>query len=272
MRAILAGKGALPGLLLEAGPARLVRFSGVPVDVPVGGAPVGDVPGRDVPIYDVIEARFEQLGRLFDDLRAAGVSEVCLAGAMARPPLDPAAFDPFTAKLMPVLIQAMEQGDDALLRAVIGVIEAAGFPVVAAHLIRPDLVAPEGVLAGAITGQADAARARAVLDALGPLDVGQGAVVANGQVIGVETLQGTDAMLGFVARTAPGSGGVFVKRPKVGQDLRVDMPAIGPETIRNAAAAGLAGIEIAAGNVLLLDRDAILAACAHTGMSLWARP
>lgn len=255
MRAILAGMGALPGLLLEAGPAEVVRFRGVPVS-----------------LEPSIEARFEQLGQLFDDLRAANVTEVCLAGAMSRPPLDPVAFDPLTASKMPLLMHAMGQGDDALLRAVIGVIEEAGFTVVAAPAMRPDLVAPAGVLAGKAMGEADAARARAVLDALGPLDVGQGAVAAKGQIIGLETLQGTDAMLAFVAHTLPGSGGVFVKRPKPGQDLRVDMPAIGPDTIRNAATAGLKGIEIAAGNVLLLDRDGILGACAETGMNLWAGP
>jgi DUF1009 family protein len=143
--------------------------------------------------------------------------------------------------------------------------------VVGAHALRPDLVAEAGCLAGGpLPG--DVARARAVLDALGPLDVGQAAVAARGQVLGIETLQGTDAMLDFVARTAPGSGGVLVKRPKPGQDLRFDMPAIGPDTVRHAAAAGLAGIEIAAGRVLLLDRDAVLAACAETGLSLWAAP
>lgn len=255
MRAILAGKGALPGLLLQAEDARIVGFRGVEVDVPVD-----------------INARFEQLGLLFEALRTEGVTEVCLAGAMSRPPLDPVAFDPLTASRMPVLMAAMGQGDDALLRAVVGVIEEAGFKVIAAHDMRDDLVAEAGVLAGKDMGGSDAARARAVLDALGPLDVGQGAVVAKGQVIGVETLQGTDAMLAFVGKTAPGSRGVLVKRPKPGQDLRMDMPAIGPDTIRSAAQAGLAGIEVAVGHVLLLDRAAILSACAETGMNLWAGP
>ncbi len=257
MRAILAGSGALPGLLLEAGMAYVVQFRGVPIT------------RHKAP---PIKARFEQLGLLFDALRAKDVTEVCLAGAMARPPLDPVAFDPFTARLMPTLMQAMGQGDDGLLRAIIAVIEAEGFTVRAAHEIRPDLVAPAGPIAGAAGAPEDAARARAVLDALGPLDVGQGAVAARGQVLGIETLQGTDAMLDFVAATAPGSGGVFVKRPKPGQDLRVDMPAIGPDTVRRAAAAGLKGIEIAPHAVLLLDRPGIEAACAQTGLSLWAGP
>lgn len=255
MRAILAGKGALPGLLLQADDARVVGFQGVPVDVPV-----------DIP------ARFEQLGTLFETLRADGVTEVCLAGAMARPPLDPVAFDPLTASKMPRLMAAMGRGDDALLRAVIGVIEEAGFAVIAAHVIRDDLVAEPGVLAGQQMVGSDAKRARTVLDALGPLDVCQAAVAAKGQIIGIETLQGTDAMLAFIEQTMPGSGGVLVKRPKSGQDLRVDMPSIGPDTVHNAARAGLKGIEVAPGEVLLLDQPAILKACAQTGMNLWAGP
>jgi DUF1009 family protein len=256
-RAIIAGAGALPGLLLEAGAAHVVAFEGVPVSVE-GSARIG--------------ARFECLGTLFDDLAAAGVSEVCFAGAMGRPPLDPGALDEVTMALMPRLMAAMAQGDDALLRDVAAVFEERGFAVVPAHGIRPDLLAGAGCLAGGALPERDVARARAVLEALGPLDVGQAAVAGRGQVLGIETLQGTDAMLRFVAETAPGSGGVLVKRPKPGQDLRFDMPAIGPDTIAAAARAGLAGIEIAAGGVLMLDPDAVRAACAETGLSLWASP
>ena len=138
--------------------------------------------------------------------------------------------------------------------------------------LRPDLVAEPGPISGEISAalEADAARARAVLEALGPLDIGQGAVAARGQVIGVETLQGTDAMLRFVAVTAPGSGGVFVKRPKPGQDIRMDTPVIGPATVMKAAEAGLSGIEIAAGSVLILDREATIDAAEAAGVSLWA--
>ncbi len=256
-RAILAGAGQLPGLLLAAGPAHLVRFAGVAVTAAADR---------------VIDARFERLGALYADLRAAGVTEVCLAGAMTRPDFDPSLLDSETAAVLPRLVGAMGQGDDALLRTVIALLEEAGFAVVAAHDLRPDLVAGAGVLAGHRVDGPDAPRARAVLDALGALDVGQSAVAGRGQVLAIETLQGTDAMLEFVAQTAPGTGGVLVKRPKPTQDLRVDMPAIGPQTVRLAAKAGLAGIEIAAGAVMILDRPAVLAACLATGVALWAAP
>jgi len=256
-RAIIAGRGVLPGLLLEAGPAFVVAFEGVAIEAEGTG---------------IIPARFERLGALFDDLAAVGVTEICFAGAMTRPALDPAALDDVTMALMPRLMQAMAQGDDALLRDIAALFEERGVAVIGAHALRPDLLAEEGCLAGEALPEADVARARAVLDALGPLDVGQAAVAGRGQVLGIETLQGTDAMLDFVARTAPGSGGVLVKRPKPGQDLRFDMPAIGPDTVRGAAATGLKGIEIAAGGVLLLDRAAVVTACSETGVALWASP
>jgi len=252
--AIIAGTGDLPGLLAQAGSPLIVRLHGV--DASVEG------PG--------IDARFEKLGALFADLRAACIRDLCLAGAMTRVAFDPSQMDAETISLAPRIAMAQQKGDDALLREVIAIFEEQGFTIRGAHELRPDLVAPDGVIAGDAMPEGDAARARAVLAALGPLDVGQAAVAAKGQLLGVETLQGTDAMLRFVAETAPGSGGVLVKRAKPGQDLRVDMPAIGPQTIALAADAGLSGVEVQAGHVLLLDPDGVRRACAAHGLPLWA--
>lgn len=255
--AIIAGTGALPALVAERHPAVIVRLAGIAASV-----------ASDA----VIEARLEGFGRMFADLRAAGVTDLCLAGAMRRARFDPDRLDAETAALLPRVMAAQGQGDDALLREIVAIFEEQGFTIRGANTLRPDLLAPEGVLAGQPTAQSDAARARAVLAALGPLDVGQAAVAAKGQMLGIETLQGTDAMLRFVAETAPGSGGVLVKRAKPGQDLRVDMPAIGPDTVALAADAGLSGIEVQAGHVLLLDPDAVRAACATHAVALWAVP
>lgn len=255
-RAIIAGAGALPGLLADAGPALIVRFQGAP----------GGTDGAD------LVARFEQLGVLFDTLKAQAVTELCLAGAMRRVDFKTDALDATTRAIVPRLSAAMGQGDDALLRMIVAMFEEQGFTILGAHDLRPDLVMPQGLLVGQIADGPDAARARAVLSALGPLDVGQAAVAAGGQIIGLETLQGTDALLHFVAETVPGSGGVLVKRAKPGQDLRVDMPAIGPDTVALAARAGLSGIELQAGHVLLLDPAAVRAACIEHAVSLWAVP
>ena len=262
-RAIIAGSGRLPHLVAEAGVALMVRLQGQ------------GVREDDIPLLNptsIIDARVERLGDMFDALHAENVTEVCFAGAMTRVRFDLARLDHVTQGLLPQIIAAQGQGDDALLREIVTIFTAQGFTIRGAAELRPDLVVQRGVLAGSKTHETDAARARAVLAALGPLDVGQAAVAANGQMLGIETLQGTDAMLQFVTDTAPKSGGVLVKRAKTGQDLRVDMPAIGPETIHRAANAGLAGIELQAGAVLLLDRQAVLTACAEAELNLWAVP
>jgi DUF1009 family protein len=108
--------------------------------------------------------------------------------------------------------------------------------------------------------QAEIVRALGVLEANSPFDVGQAAVVAGDQVIAIEGPEGTDAMLARVAemrrngrlRTA---AGVLVKAPKAGQDRRVDLPSIGPKTIKGAAEAGLAGIAVLAGSSIVAEPD-----------------
>ncbi|MEZ5885126.1 MAG: LpxI family protein, partial [Paracoccaceae bacterium] len=101
--------------------------------------------------------------------------------------------------------------------------------------------------------------------------------VAQGLCLAVEALPGTDAMLDFAAlhqglRPDPaGARGVFYKAPKPGQDRRIDLPAIGPQTVARAAAAGLAGIAWEAGGVLLLGREKTLAAAQEAGLFLWSR-
>lgn len=259
---ILAGTGALPQRLAAAHPGALfVQFEGL------------DVPRPSNP---VLTASYERFGALFEGLHAQGVTEVVFAGGLARPQLDPTRFDAKMRQLAPGFFAAMQSGDDGLLRAVIEAFLAEGFHVRGAHELLPGLTATAGVLAGPAPAQgfdADAQKGAAVVRALSAQDVGQGAVVARGAVLGVETLQGTDAMLRFVAQTDPGlhpGGGVLFKGPKAGQDLRIDMPAIGPQTLRNAAQARLSGVAIAAERVLVLERDETLQLAAELGITLAA--
>ncbi|WP_319823734.1 LpxI family protein [Thalassovita sp.] len=261
--AILAGNGALPVLLSKAAPDAL-RFSfvGIPHQL------------RDV----TNEHCFEKLGYLFADLKAHGVGEVVFGGSMSRPPLDPAQFDEVMRKLAPRLLAAMQGGDDGLLRLVIQIFEEQGFIVRGAHEIAPQLTVSEGVFCGpppSVAALTDADRAADILNALSPVDVGQGCVVAGGLCLGIETIQGTDALLRFVNETPKylrrNAKGVFVKAPKRGQDLRVDMPAIGPETVRNATAAGVEGIVLEAGGVLVLEREKVIQEAEKAGLFIMGR-
>lgn len=262
--AILACDGALPVELARADPrAMVITLQGI----------ASALDGRSH------RHRLERIGALFAALRAAGVDRVVFAGALRRPALDPASFDPEMAALAPRLEAAMARGDDGLLRAVMEVFEEEGFSVVGPTDLLPGLVAGNGLHLGPSPShaeEADIARAAGILRAIAALDIGQGCVVAGGQCLGIETVQGTDALLGLVAATDPkyrrGFRGVFVKAAKAGQDLRIDMPAIGPRTVAGVAAAGLAGLAIEAGKVIVLERQATFEAVRKSGIFLSARP
>jgi len=269
--AILSGRGPLPVQLARAYPdAMVVSFRGVPHDHGNHGNH-----GRETRQYEI-----ERLGSLLEDLRRAGVQQVVLAGAMAHPRLAAARFDGLMVSVGPRLVAALQQGDNAVLGVVVGLLEAEGFRVRGAHELLPQLVMQEGCVGPSVPlaqDLEDAAQAMRILAALSPLDIGQGAVVAAGLCLGIETLQGTDALLSFVAGTRPDrpqkaqrGRGVLVKAAKRNQDLRIDMPAIGPDTIYAAHRAGLAGVCIAAEQVLVLQRGEVETALAQTRVFLQA--
>ncbi len=245
--AILAGSGQLPQEIARACPGALfVTFAGIKdINIPKGAH---------------FTAHFERFGALFDALRENSIRDVVFAGALSRPDLNPALLDDVTTELLPRISAAFGQGDDGLLREIITIFEENGFRVIGANDAVPNLVGARAMSRGnPISDEqgADIARGFDVLAALSPLDVAQAVVVEHGQVLGVETLQGTDAMLGFVARTPAHlrkGGGVFVKTAKLGQELRIDMPVIGPQTVQAVSDAGLGGIVIEAGRVMVLEQ------------------
>jgi UDP-2,3-diacylglucosamine hydrolase len=264
--ALIAGRGALPAALVAAlDPPPLICAMD-------GFAPEG------VAVNQVF--RIERLALFLRWLEDQGATRVAFAGAVQRPRLDPSLIDPQSAQLLPRLLASFQAGDDATLRAVVGIFEDAGFAVVGVADIAPALVPGPGLLAGTTTAvdEKDAARAALIATALGSVDVGQGAVVQQGLCLAVEALAGTDAMLAGLATLpttlrpdATRGKGVFYKAPKPSQDLRIDLPTLGIETVRNAAAAGLAGIAWQAGGVICLDLPAMIRAATDAGLFLWAR-
>lgn len=260
---LLACGGALPVLIAEAYPdARIVTLHGIPSELTAGSE----------------RFRLERIGDLFESIRNSGATRMVFAGALSRPPLDPSEFDATMTSLAPRLTEAMQKGDDALLRTVIAVFEEQGIEVVGAHDLLPSLVAEDGLAAGVVPGERDlkdADRAIEILHCISALDIGQGCVVAGGQCLGIETVQGTDALLSFVAASGDwhrnGARGVYVKAAKTGQDLRIDMPAVGPGTIEGVAKARLAGLVVEAGRVLILDRERTLALAERKGLFFRSR-
>ncbi len=256
MLALIAGQGALPGEIVSA-MAERPHIASL-----AGFAPESVTPDE--------QFRLEHLGTFLGGLAARGVTEVCFAGAVRRPPIDQSAIDAATMPLVPRIAAAMGQGDDAILRTIIEVFEEAGLTVRGAHELAPSLLPDAGALAGAAPegAAAEITRAREVLTAMGVADTGQACVVHRGQVLALEGLFGTDWMLASLTARPDGRGGLLYKAPKPGQDRRVDLPTIGPATLDGAAAAGLDGVVIEAGGVLVLDRVKTVAAARRHGLFL----
>jgi hypothetical protein len=223
--------------------------------------------------------RVERLVPFLRGMEDRGITRVVFGGAVTRPRLDPSLFDPDTAQLVPQLMAAMQGGDDATLRVVVEIFEGFGLRVVGVPDVAPGLVPGPGFLTGQVTpvDERDAARAAAIVAALGAVDVGQGCVVQQGLCLAVEALPGTDAMLAGVAglgalRPDGARGrGLFYKAAKPGQDMRMDLPTIGPDTVHAVAAAGLGGIVWQAGGVICLDRGGMIALADQAGLFLWAK-
>ncbi len=223
-----------------------------------------------------------QLGRAMRLFRAENCRDLVFIGTLVRPALSEIRLDWGTLRVLGRVWAAFRGGDDHLLSGIGDILEQDGFRMVGVKDIAPDLLMPEGCLTRAAPDAAaiaDIARGRAVLQALSPYDIGQAVVVIDGHVVGVEDIEGTDGLLARVARLrnegrirAKAARGVLVKAPKSGQDLRFDLPTLGPRTVEGAAKAQLAGIAIVAGNTIVAEPQAMIVAADAAGMFVTGLP
>lgn len=293
--ALIAGTGDLPDALL-------VRLNERPLICALSGFEPNAVP-------DVV-FRLEHLGTFLADLRARGITQICMAGAVTRPTIDPTAIDELTMPLVPLVQSALSQGDDGAIRGTISLLESQGFDVVAAHDLAPDLLPTAGVLTS--TQMSDWQRmnakiGQACIADMGKADSGQACIVKLQEIRLQEGPDGTAAMLeryrrihhsdglqdpvstivnmasdvisdaadwlsGGVETPTTADNGILFKAPKPDQDRRADLPVIGADTAKQAAAAGLSGIVIEAGGVMVLDLDRVISTLDAQGMFLWVRP
>jgi DUF1009 family protein len=266
---------------VEAGPLAIIAGGGA---IPVAVAEAVERRGRRVVLFPIrgwadpaAVERFThhwlalvQGGRFLRHARAEGCRDVVFVGTALRPPFRSLRIDWATLRVLPRIARAYRGGDDHLISSAARIFEDHGFRIVGAHEVAPEILMPEGAI-GSLTpserDRADIARALALLEATGPFDMGQAAVVAGNHVLAVEAAEGTDAMLARIAdlrakgRIAASAGtGVLVKAPKPQQDRRFDLPAIGPRTVEEAARAKLAGIAVVAGGSIIAEPAAVATA------------
>jgi DUF1009 family protein len=264
---LIAGGGVLPVSL-----ARHCRAIGRPIYV----IRLKEFAGPELADFEGCDLGLGKLGGAIEALRAANCQTVCLAGIVARPNLKSLRLDLRGLAALPGIVTAARQGEDGLLSFLLAEFEKEGFIGEGAHEVMAELVLSAGPLGRRKPRREhrkDIERALAAAKAVGSLDAGQSAVSCEGLILALEAQEGTDAMLARVAglpaavRGSPEQRrGVLAKACKPGQERRVDLPTIGPGTIRRAAEAGLAGIVGEAGVTLLLERERVRSLADELGL------
>lgn len=221
-------------------------------------------------------------GKITKYFKKNKVSHVCFAGDVTRPNFKKLRPDFKTLTKLPGALKAAKEGDDALLRYVVNTFEKEGFSIVSPQELCQNLLMPVGHIGEVELSKShrdDAEKAMKTALEIGKLDIGQGAVVCRGLVLAVEAQEGTDAMLSRVASlsveirgTDKVRAGVLAKMVKPGQETRVDLPTIGPETIRRAAEAGLAGIIVESGSAFVIRKGEVITAADAAGMFVVGLP
>lgn len=267
---ILAGGGSIPGEIAASIAAQGYAVSIVALD--------GEADG-DFGAYRVHRVNWGQIGRMVSAFRADGVGDIVIVGSVSRPDLRKVRPDFGFFAALPMIWRIVRAGgDDAVLREVIGFFERRGLRVLGPADVAPGIIVGQGPL-GALApdpdrDRRDIALGLEVVARLGPLDIGQGVVVADGRVEAIEGVEGTDRMLARVAKLRRAAGrstekmrrGVLIKRPKPGQELRIDLPAIGPATVKGADDAGLGGIAVLAGRTIAAERAALIRLADEVGI------
>lgn len=262
---IIAGKGSLPKHVIAA-----CREKARPIFIL---ALTDTTPEALTENCDHAWVRLGEVGRAISLLRERGIKEVVIAGKMERPSLSSLRPDAKGMLLLSKLGGSMLAGDDALLSTIVRFFEGEGFLITGADEIIKNLLVPAGVLgkhAPDKIAEADIKKGVDVARAIGALDIGQAVVVQHGHVLGVEAVEGTDALIARAAGLKQSeTGGVLVKVKKPGQERRVDLPAIGVMTVKAVAHAGFAGIAIEAGGALMLDREAAIQEADQLGVFIY---
>ncbi|MGB7433545.1 MAG: UDP-2,3-diacylglucosamine diphosphatase LpxI [Ahrensia sp.] len=267
---VVAGSGQIPVDLC----ARLAAEGHVPIVFMLEGEA-----NEALRHYRHFPASTARIGDIVKTAHKQGVTHMVMVGGVHRRPLL-REFRPdlFTLKLLPRVLAALRMGDDGILAQIVTGLEERGLRVVGVHELMPDMVAEAGPMGRVKPSKAEADSvqlgAQAALT-LGTLDAGQGVVVTGKRVVALEGAEGTDAMVLRIAdlkasgRLTDKRAGVLVKVAKPGQELRVDMPTIGVQTVRNAAKAKLAGIAVQAGQTLIVDRQAVEKAADEAGLFIF---
>ncbi len=261
---LIAGNGRFPFLVLEA-----ARRQGI--EMVVLAIREETFPDIERVAHRVHWVSLGELSRAIEILRAEGVRQVVMAGQVRHNKIFSTIRPDW--RLAKLLLTLPAKNTDALIGAIARVLEQEGIRLVdSTAFLRPWLAAA-GVLtrrAPTAAEAADFACGHRIARAIAALDVGQTVVISQRACVAVEAMEGTDETIERAARIAGGRPLVVVKVSKPNQDMRFDVPVVGPSTIAVMRRANATALALDAGKTLLLDRDELLAAADAAGIAIQA--
>jgi DUF1009 family protein len=260
--AIIAGSGTYPHAMV-----RGARMAGVQRIVAAAFQDETDPALADA--VDLTEwMRVGQLGKMLAFLKASGARHAVMSGQIAPKNLFNLRPD---IKAVLLLAKLRERNAESIFGAIANSMAEAGVTLLPATSFMEECLAPIGLVAGPAPGRrelADLEYGFRIAKESSRLDIGQTVVVKSGTVLAVEAFEGTNATI-LRGGSLGKKGAVMVKVAKPGQDLRFDVPVIGPLTLETAAEAGLGAIGVEAGQTLLLEKERMSALAAAHKISLF---
>ena len=209
-----------------------------------------------------------QFGKALAALKQDGIGQAVMLGGIKK-------TNVFTTlrpdlRALAIFSRLKHWKDDAILRAVAGELEREGIEILDSTFGLQDILAEEGYLTSKKPSKKEVEDIQfgwETLETLGMLDIGQCVVVKNGVIVSVEAVEGTDEAITRGGKLG-GKGAVVIKRTKPQQDLRFDLPAIGPQTIQTMISVQATALAIEAGRTVIIDREDVLSQANEAGISI----
>lgn len=217
---------------------------------------------------------FAKVGKIIGIFKKYGIIDICFVGGVKKPAFRALSPDLTGILLIWRILRLRNRGDDAVLKTVMRFLEGKKFNILSPSEVNSGMLSTSDVETGMALSEQNASdieMGAQILRHLSEFDIGQSIVVQDGVVLGIEAAEGTDVLIvrcGLLATNSKNRP-VLIKMAKISQDLRVDMPTIGKDTLNNIAKAGFAGVAIEKDRCLIQSRGSIKKLACDLGLFIY---
>lgn len=262
--AIFAGRGKLPKILIEECQKRGQKFQlfvlkNLDYDI-------------DYSPFKPVKLEFGQVEKFINKIKEKEIKNLVFIGGVDRPNFKDLKLDKKASILLAKIAAKKILGDDSILKIIAKFFEKEGLNIVPINDLLDGLVTKKGVLSAKLPDSDDLINinlGKRAIKKLSKFDIGQSLIVCQKQIVAVEALEGTDAMIKRCEKlNLQNNQGILVKMKKKFQSKKIDLPTIGVETVKNCAKSGIKGIAIEANSVLLVEKEKLLKKVDELGLFL----